>query len=113
MGKKDIDHLAYEWHFLITTRIAVARGKAGLTGMEAAPVRRQRWPRWRAIRPARGLAPQRLEPVTDISAFADSLANRETNRNGKVAVSPLTAFWIDRNLMDVIILPTVNDTCCS
>jgi hypothetical protein len=44
MGKKDIDHLVYEGHFIVTKRIAAALGRAGLTGIEPTPVQTQRRP---------------------------------------------------------------------
>lgn len=44
MGKKDIDHLVYEGHFIVTKRIAAALRKAGLTGIEPAAVQTQRRP---------------------------------------------------------------------
>ena len=42
MGKKDIDHLVYEGHFIVSMRLA--QGLKGLTGMELAPVQSPRKP---------------------------------------------------------------------
>jgi hypothetical protein len=42
MGKKDVDHLVYEGHLIVTRR--VAEGLAGLTGFESAPVKLRRKP---------------------------------------------------------------------
>ena len=39
MGKKDIDHLMYEGHFITSNRIADAIKNAGLTGVELDPVK--------------------------------------------------------------------------
>jgi hypothetical protein len=44
MGKKDIDHLVYEGHFIVTKRIATALVKAGITGIEPTPVQTPRRP---------------------------------------------------------------------
>jgi hypothetical protein len=44
MGKKEIDHLVYEGHFIVRKGIAAALGRAGLTGIEPTPVQTQRRP---------------------------------------------------------------------
>ncbi len=44
MGKKEIDHLVYEGHVIVTTRVAAALREAGVTGIEPAPVQTQRRP---------------------------------------------------------------------
>lgn len=42
MGKKDIDHLVYEGHLIVSKRLMLAFQKAGLTGFERGQVRLRR-----------------------------------------------------------------------
>jgi len=44
MGKKDIDHLVYEDHFVVSSRLADAIRASALTGIELKPVKSKRGP---------------------------------------------------------------------